>query len=452
MTERMAGDAATSTSFPRSGICLPWGLALVCLLFSPLALSQESAEPEAQPTERSGTKEAKTVSEAVSKPEGTADKAKKDGDSDTARNAESGSKEPEAAEGESASVQANAAVVDAGAIKPKAQQCVAVERKKNGTDAAVQAVSAAAKRAEDEAAGAELAELNREVATFSEQIEEFRGDVKRIVEMQYERRRRRIKGRYSKLIKDLTEEERTRRMSAIGRFEKFLSKYPNNKRYTPDALFRLAELYFEESNDSYIAATEKFDELSLAYDEARLKSNRPPEQNYSRTIALFDHLINSWPGYRNIDGAFYLKGYCQAEMGDVERSRKSFLALVERFPKSRFAPETWTRVGEYFFDANRLTDAINAYSKVLAFKESGYYDKALYKLVDLLSKRPIEAITKFRTLIDFSDRKAKQTGKAGSDLRASYSICDLTAGRRLERRRRARRGRRISACDAVCHW
>ena len=116
MTERMAGDAATSTSFPRSGICLPWGLALVCLLFSPLALSQESAEPEAQPTERSGTKEAKTVSEAVSKPEGTADKAKKDGDSDTARNAESGSKEPEAAEGESASVQANAAVVDAGAI------------------------------------------------------------------------------------------------------------------------------------------------------------------------------------------------------------------------------------------------------------------------------------------------------------------------------------------------
>ena len=108
-------------------------------------------------------------------------------------------------------------------------------------------------------------------------------------------RRRRIKGRYSKLIKDLTEEERTRRMSAIGRFEKFLSKYPNNKRYTPDALFRLAELYFEESNDSYIAATEKFDELSLAYDEGKVEVEpAPPEQNYSRTIALFDRLINSW--------------------------------------------------------------------------------------------------------------------------------------------------------------
>ena len=49
--------------------------------------------------------------------------------------------------------------------------------------------------------------------------------------------------------------EATRRcaaIAAIALFENFLAKYPNDNRWTPDAMFRLAELYFEKSNDEYL--------------------------------------------------------------------------------------------------------------------------------------------------------------------------------------------------------
>src|SRR3954453_17203288 len=48
--------------------------------------------------------------------------------------------------------------------------------------------------------------------------------------------------------------------------------------------------------------------------------------------------------------------------------------------ESRFLPEAWTRIGEFHFDNSELELAIAAYNRVLEFKDSPYFDKALYKL------------------------------------------------------------------------
>ncbi|MCB9524994.1 MAG: tetratricopeptide repeat protein [Myxococcales bacterium] len=210
-------------------------------------------------------------------------------------------------------------------------------------------------------------------------------------------------------------------MSAIERFERFISRYPDDPRYTPDALFRLAELHFEKSNEAYLAALEKAEAETILYDQG--KTNVLPEQpshDYSRTIELFDRLIGAWPNYRNVDGAIYLKGYCLLEMGNEKPALEQFLALVERFPQSQFAAETWTRIGEFYFDNNELEKAIGAYSKVLGFEGSPYYDKALYKLAWTFYRNDqfVDAIGRFRELIEYSDAQAKKTGRAGSDLRS----------------------------------
>ena len=39
--------------------------------------------------------------------------------------------------------------------------------------------------------------------------------------------------------------ERRERLDAIAAFEEFLQRYPNDPRYTPDVMLRLAELYYE---------------------------------------------------------------------------------------------------------------------------------------------------------------------------------------------------------------
>lgn len=267
----------------------------------------------------------------------------------------------------------------------------------------------------------ELAELAEEVDLFEQEIQELRGDVTRLVEHQYERKRREVQARYAHVVDQLLGEERQRREDAIGRFEEFVRRYPDNPKYTPDALFRLAELHFEKANDTYVTALEDYDDLVAEFDAGRLEEPPPePRQDYRLSIELFDRLIRTWPEYRNIDGAYYLKGYCLLEMGEDEPALDAFVTLVTKHPESRFVPETWTRIGEYYFDHNKLPEAIAAYSRVLAFPDSAYYDKALYKLAWTYYRNDqyVEAIDHFRKLIEFSDARAARTGGPGSELRA----------------------------------
>src|SRR5207249_3584809 len=105
-----------------------------------------------------------------------------------------------------------------------------------------------------------------------------------------------------------------------------------------------------------------------------------PGFHYEPTIAMMQRLLTEFPDYRLIDGAYYLLGYCLGEQGEEERSVDVYAELVDRFPDSRFAPEVWTRIGEYYFAVNELLRAMHAYTQVLGHRDSPFYDKAMYKL------------------------------------------------------------------------
>ncbi len=281
--------------------------------------------------------------------------------------------------------------------------------------------AAMAGRRREEKLPPDLADAFDALDRFDGEVDDYRRDMRRLMEHQRDRKQREILRRYQPILKKLRLEERQRREDAIERFEEFLGKYPDNPRYTPDALFRLAELHFEKSNDEYITASEEYDTQILQFDAGKLETEPvEPRQDYRKTISLFDRLIVSFPKYRNIDGALYLKGYCLAEMGEEDRALAEFQRLVAEHPNSRFAPETWLRVGEYYFDNNKLPEAIAAYLKVVEFKDSPYFDKGLYKLAWTYYRddKYVEAIARFRELIEYSDEQAKKTGVAGSVLRA----------------------------------
>lgn len=285
--------------------------------------------------------------------------------------------------------------------------------------------------------------LEEEVGRFSERAQEFRARVDGIVRREYRRRRLRLDETYESQI---TEEERAQqqaRLDAIRYFEEFLRRYPNDPTYTPDAIFRLAELYFEQSYTEYLTATDAYQE-EINRLEAAGSQDRPPEptKDYSKTIDLYRRLIAEWPNYRHIDGAYYLLGYCLNETAHEEEARLAWLALVCKnhfqyqapvegqpptdepptpdeptpdqpehpavtlgqtdeatgetvfvdpfagceavVPDSTFIAETWLRIGEFHFEydysEHGLDLAISAYSKVLPLTDSPYYDKALYKL------------------------------------------------------------------------
>lgn len=170
--------------------------------------------------------------------------------------------------------------------------------------------------------------MEDEVARFGERAAEYRARVDGIVRREYRRRRQRLDETYETQI---TEEERLQqqaRLDAIRYFEEFLRRYPNDATYTPDAIFRLAELYFEQSYTEYLAATDAY-QAEVARIEAS-GGTAPPEpgKDYSKTIELYRRLIAEWPNYRHIDGAYYLLGYCLNETAHEEEARLAWLALV----------------------------------------------------------------------------------------------------------------------------
>jgi tetratricopeptide (TPR) repeat protein len=260
-----------------------------------------------------------------------------------------------------------------------------------------------------------LAELDDGAKHFADMVETYKDEVTRAIEKKYKARRLDILDAYEAQIQDIEVDERKKRLDAIAAFETFLKKYPNDETFTPDAMFRLAELEFERTNDDYFTGMRAY-EAATAKDPDQI-AVKAPQQDYSKTVTLYRDLIANFPKYPLLDGAHYLLGYCLGEQGEEEQAVEIYTRLVERFETSRFVVEAWTRIGEYYFDSNQLAKAIEAYTHVLAFKTSSFYDKALYKLAWTYYRldRFDEAVKHFADLVDDAD--AKKSMKTGGELR-----------------------------------
>jgi tetratricopeptide (TPR) repeat protein len=290
-------------------------------------------------------------------------------------------------------------------------------------------------------ANKELDAVQQEISRFEDATKDYKGTIKHVVQQEYVEKRRQVMAKFQSQIEREESDEKVRRVSAIALFESFLQKYPNDERWTPDAMFRLAELYFEKSNDEYLTAT-----------AAANQSGATVTADYQKTIDIFKDLIGRFPNYRLVDGAYYLLAYCLGDMNKEQEALQVLRGLTcsnkykpldapeppnpskgkghtkvedpystcEPIKKdSRFLPEAWTRVGEFHFDNSELELAIAAYQRVLKFPESPYYDKALYKLAWSYYRADNypEAIKRFDDLVVFSDKKKAESGAEGSDLR-----------------------------------
>ena len=274
---------------------------------------------------------------------------------------------------------------------------------------------------------AELDNLVQTVHRFDEEAQAFRALTHQIIEEKYKSRRQGLFDSYESKIVALEAEQRQRRLDAIARFEAFLARYPSDSRYTPDAMFRLSELYFERSYDIYFQQQQRYDRSVAAWDpESGAPEPVEPSFHYEPTIAMMQQLITDFPDYRLLDGAYYLLGYCLGEQGEEERAVEVYEELVARRPDSRFGAEVWTRIGEYYFNTNELDRALFAYSKVLGHVESPFYDKALYKLAWTHyrladpERAPQEyqlAVDSFIDLLDFNEKTKAEGHERGVDLR-----------------------------------
>ena len=309
-----------------------------------------------------------------------------------------------------------------------------------------------------EAQLAALAEMEAEVDRLAGSAETYVGAVTSLLRREHHRQRR---TRTQFFTAQISTEERAlddARLRAIQEFERFIRRYPNDPVYTPDAMFRLGELYYERSSMEFQRAADAAEAAAAAGTEAPAASDVP---DFSPTVDLYTRLIREFPNYARLDGVYYVLGYCLNEMGQEANARAAWLALVchNRFTyppepppvadpaavpdigaedppfvdpytectpvtaETRFVSETWFRIGENHFDdygaPNAVDLAISAYSRILVNPEDRNYSLALYKIAWAYyrASRYPEAIRHFGLVVQWSDEERARTGRAGSDLR-----------------------------------
>jgi tetratricopeptide (TPR) repeat protein len=171
-----------------------------------------------------------------------------------------------------------------------------------------------------------LKDVEAEYDRFIQAANDHDKRMRQIAHREYDNRTSELEKRYAERIAK-TETDRTKRHTdTIALVEKFLQNHPNHQQFTPDAMFRLADLYLDQADEDV--------EQKLAAQEAATAAGNPPSADqaaivadYSKSLALWEDILKRFPSYRQTPSTLYLLGY-YGKTKDDRRSLQVFLALA----------------------------------------------------------------------------------------------------------------------------
>ncbi len=164
---------------------------------------------------------------------------------------------------------------------------------------------------------------------------------------------------------------------------------------TPDLLFRLGELYFEESRDYFFQANRKDDDLirGLATKDVALQEKSKKERtalmvqrdaNAKLAVQQYTQIVQKYRDYPRTDEVLFFLAHNLMDLNEEKKALIAYGKLVKDYPKSRFVPDAYLAFGEYYFNNSKgrrdwLVKALEAYKSAANYPESSIYGFALYK-------------------------------------------------------------------------
>jgi len=262
--------------------------------------------------------------------------------------------------------------------------------------------------------------------------------------------RRALENHYDRQIRDHQAKARKMRAQAIRRYSDFLEVHPDDATWTPEIMYRLAELHFEASTERLARQEDAFAKEVDAYQKALEKNPdaeppASPKADYGDSVGLYRDIVARFPRFHLGDGALYMMGTLLYEMEEPQQSRQSYLALAcankfeppnkdgsnlsdNRFPEgiyddcdpwkqdSEFVAEAWLRIGETHYDADQFGPALDAYAKAAGSPEDDLYDEALIRMawtLYLMREFP-KAALKFDEFIRYADARRDSEEVSGA--------------------------------------
>lgn len=185
-----------------------------------------------------------------------------------------------------------------------------------------------------------------------------------------------------------------KRREQIESLKKIIELSPDQKEQ-PSLLFRLGDLYWEESRYYFFEAGRKDDDLiralaakdSAAEARARAQKDQLTTQRdvyAKKAIDTYTEIVQRYKDFERTDEVLYFLGYNLMEMGEERKALVAYNRLVEKFPKSKYLPDAYLAFGEYYFNNSRakrefLAKALENYKKAASYVDSAVYAFALYK-------------------------------------------------------------------------
>ncbi|MCB9662669.1 MAG: tetratricopeptide repeat protein [Alphaproteobacteria bacterium] len=272
------------------------------------------------------------------------------------------------------------------------------------------------------------------LARFESRAEEMRTDTLRWVREQKARQLGRLEQGFTERLDEYKELERARRDEAMASFEAFLRRY-DDVRSTSEVRLRLAELYYQEAQEIWQAESDRYyAAIDAAGDDldrlANLEARGEPKLDLARVIALLTTVVDANEAlppedrYALLDVAYYTLAYSYSEptskQQDRELARDTFRRLTLASPDSDYADAAHLMLGLYAFQDNDFEGSIPEFVAVLDRGEDKVqrknYEAALYQLAWARYKLNDydEAMARFTGLLDLSETRRLQTGRASN--------------------------------------
>jgi len=210
-----------------------------------------------------------------------------------------------------------------------------------------------------------------------------------------------------------------KRDEMIAQLQRLLPKVEQGARKA-DLSFQLAELWWEKAKSVALREVREYDQRYAAWLAAREKDEKSagPEPKVAtgasdgyrkEALVLYQAILRDSPEYPRRDELLFVLAYNQYEIGDRGGALRSYQALIEQYPGSRFVPDAYVQMGEHHFQHNDLKGARAAFEKAASFRLPKIYGFALYKLAwcDYNAHDFRAAIAKFQEVVDYSERQAE---------------------------------------------
>ncbi|TXD38920.1 tetratricopeptide repeat protein [Lujinxingia vulgaris] len=174
-------------------------------------------------------------------------------------------------------------------------------------------------------------------------------------------------------------EAQNRRM--ITQLDEIIARSPYAAQ-KPDWMFQKAELLWELRNMEYVRARTEYNACLDAVYEGTLDESECPEPmpDYSEAQAIYEDILREYPDYNRLDEVIFRLGSGLIEANQGAQAVGYLQRLVTNYPNSRYLPDAYLALGEFFFDQQQAGVAKMNYEKVLGYEEYRNYDYALYKL------------------------------------------------------------------------